>query len=81
MVHAFGVKPTPEFSWDLDLFAYKFSEANLKREAQHKSGKITLSGPQQFSVELFFILKSNLVLFLGSILCAYLSLSTFYLLV
>jgi len=49
MVHAFGVKPTPDFSYDLELFAYKFSEANLKGEAHHKSGKITFSGPQQFS--------------------------------
>ena len=46
MVHAFGVKPTPEFSEDLEYFAYKFSESNLKGAAQHKSGKITFSGPQ-----------------------------------
>jgi len=54
MVHAFGVKPTPDLSYDLELFAYKFSEANLKRIAQHKSGKITFSGPQQFFSGAFF---------------------------
>ena len=55
MVHAFGVKPTPKICCDLDLFEYKFSEANIKRPAQHKSVKITLSGPQQLvSVVLFF---------------------------
>ena len=64
MVHAFGVKPTPTICWDLDLFEYQFSEENIKRLAQHKSVKITFSGPQQLvSVVLFFILKSNLVLF------------------
>jgi len=37
------------------LFEYKFSEANIKRPAQHKSVKIKHSGPQQFvSVVLFF---------------------------
>ena len=50
--------------WDLDLFESQISEANIKRPTQHKSVKITHSGPQQFvSVVQFFILKSNLVLF------------------
>ena len=46
------------------MFEYKFSEANIKRPAQHKSVKITHSGPQQFvSMVLFLVFKSNLVLF------------------
>ena len=49
MAHAFGVIPKPDFSQDLEYLAYQFSEANSKRAAQHKLGKNTFSGPQQFS--------------------------------
>jgi len=49
MVHAFGVIPTPDFSYDLEYFTYKILESNLKGAAQHKLGKNTFFGPQQFS--------------------------------
>jgi len=61
----------------LNYLHINFQKQILKGQLSINRRKSRSLAHNNFSAVLFFILKSILVLFLGSILCAYLSLSTF----